>query len=233
MYVRVSQNCHMTYPWGRNTIMVVVYNTAVKVCLTCITNAQYVCRLSLYRHLHDTPFLATLAPACLWWCFQWRFWYAPSVPGLSQIEEGRKHDPSRSPTGKNNMGLDLENEVTRSGESNHHLSHVPSISLVSAGLKMAWHPGGDLMGFHLIAVWNQHCPLSVEVAAIQWPYPDIPYLLLSFQRKRMDHTPSFWKLHRTHSLWGVMNVFMIFHPPNANIVPIHFSTQSSPRWLRW
>ena len=138
---------------------------------TYLTGALYVHHLWFYKHQHNNRVRSKLLVACQQWWFHWQFWFVPSFLGYLREEEERKPDPWRNPIGRNHMVLHLENEVARRVASDHHRSHALSIVAVNAGLKILWRVGGNGSGLHPFAIWNQHCPCSVGVAAILWAYP--------------------------------------------------------------
>ena len=145
--------------------------------------------LWFYKHQHDNRVRSKLFVACQRWWFQWRFWFIPSVPGYLWEEEEHKPDPWRNPIERNHVGLHLENEVARRVASDHHRSHAQSIAAVNAGLKILWRVGRNEAGLQPLAIWNQHCPRSVGVAAIQWAYPGTLYPLQSVPKTKTGRKP--------------------------------------------
>ena len=48
--------------------------------VTYLTDALYKHHLWFYKHQHDNWVPSKLFVKCQRWCFQWRFWFVPSVP---------------------------------------------------------------------------------------------------------------------------------------------------------
>ena len=147
--------------------------------------------LWFYKQQHENRVRSKLFVACQRWWFQWRFWFVPSVPGYLREEEEHKPDPWRNPMERNHVGLHLEKEVVRrvASASDHHQSHARSIVAVNAGWKIIWRVGGNGAGLHPLAIWIQHCPLSVGVTAIQWAYPGTLYMFQSVPKRKTGRKP--------------------------------------------
>ena len=191
MIVEVLTICHTQYT-GDTSILVCGFlfnRTTLQIFVTYLTGALYVHPLWFCKHVHDNRVRSKLSVACQRWWFQWRFWFVPSVPWYLREEEGHKPDPWRNPIERNHMGLHLENEVVKRVASDHHRSHARSIAAVNAGLKILWRVGGNEVGLHPFAIWNQHCPRSVGVAAIQWAYPGKLYSLQSVPKRKTSRKP--------------------------------------------
>jgi len=175
MTIRVLTTCRTQYTWDSSICIFLFHRTTLQVFVTYLTGAPYVHPLWFYKHQHDNRVRSKLSVACQWWWFQRRFWFVPSVWGYLQEEEEHKPDPWRNPIERNHMGLHLENELARRVASDHHWSHAGSIAAVNGGLKILWYVSGNWAWLYPSAIWNQHCPCSVGVAAIHWAYPRTLY----------------------------------------------------------
>jgi len=114
-FFRVIQNdCRGYNNLSHNKLEIGVYvfflfnRTTLQVFVTYLTGALYVHPLWFYKHQHDSRVRSKLFVACQRWLFQWRFWFAPSVPGYLGEEEEHKPNPWRNPIKRNHMGLHLE-----------------------------------------------------------------------------------------------------------------------------
>ena len=110
---------------------------------------------TLCNSTNDNRVRSKLFVACQRWCFQWRFWFVPSVPGYLREEEEHKPDPWRNPIERNHMGLHLEMEVAWRVASNHHRSHSRSIAAFAAIL-VNCAPSGEMRNYCTPHIINEN-----------------------------------------------------------------------------
>ena len=81
MIVGVLTTCHTQYTWNSSICIFLFNRTKLQVFVTYLTGALYAQPLWFYKHQHENRVRSKLFVACQRWCFQWRFWFVPSVPG--------------------------------------------------------------------------------------------------------------------------------------------------------
>jgi len=101
MIVGVLTTCHTEYTWDRSICISLFNRTTLQVFVTYLTGDLHVHPLWFYKHQHDNRVRSKLFVACQRWWFQWRFWFATSVPGYLREEEEHKPDPWRNPIERN------------------------------------------------------------------------------------------------------------------------------------
>ena len=188
MIVGVLKNCHTQYTCDRSICIFYLIEQHSKFLLHTL-QVLYICIICDSTHQHHNRVRSKLYVAGQRWWFQWRFWFVTPVPGFLREEEEHKPDPWRNAIERNHMGLYLEKEVTRRVVYDHHQSHDRSIAAVNVCLKILWRVGGNWAGLHPFAIWNQHCPRSVGIAAIQWAYPGTLYPLQPVPKRKTGRKP--------------------------------------------
>jgi len=87
MIVGVLTTCHTQYTYDSSICIFLFNRTTLQVFVTYLTGALYVHAPWFYKHQHDNRVRSKLFVACQRWCFQWWFWFLPSVPGYLREEE--------------------------------------------------------------------------------------------------------------------------------------------------